>query len=106
MMADFDMDALESLPSWLRLNIAATSAWNAQLVNDVEETLLIQLTLGDLALLMYGLNIIEFLSPELGDAAMRIFKKIKELEHAQEFFLRINEKHKDDSGEEAGFSDG
>lgn len=75
-----------NIPSWGRLAIAAQSIFEALEIEDPEDTLFVQLTLPELAILTFGMQVAANLFPELGPLAVRLYKKLRGLTAAQEYF--------------------
>lgn len=75
-----------NIPSWGRFAIAAQSIFEAVEAEDPEDTLFVQLTLPELAILTFGLQTAVNLYPEMVPLGVRVYKKLRGLVDAQEYF--------------------
>lgn len=72
--------------SWHRYSIYAQNVARAIDVEDPEDTLMIQLMLGDVAVIALGTVLARQLYPEIADRCEVLLDKLTELGVAQEFF--------------------
>jgi hypothetical protein len=86
-----------SVPSWRKDLFAIEGGILPALRDeDVQETLMVQLTMPELALYTFGLVTLERLYPELAPLAMRCSAKIAELAQAQEYLSDSSDTSEDE----------
>lgn len=77
---------LDNVPSWRRDGFAIEMGiMPAVRVEDPEKTMMVQLTMPELAIFAFGLTIIERLFPELAMLARRVSSKLEELAEVQDY---------------------
>ena len=83
---------LNDLPSWIQYNLACSSAARAaEIANDPEDTLMVQLTFSELSTLTLGLLVMSRVFPELVDLAAELSRKLKQVGEAQGFLRSTTE---------------
>lgn len=85
-MPEGSYEHLRNFPTWRRDSLAIEGGILPSLADeDVEETLMVQLTMPELALYTFGLSLIERLFPELSPLCVRCSEKMADLCRAQEY---------------------
>lgn len=85
-MPEGDLDNLKNVPSWGQYAIGCQSLVVAQEDEDVEDTLMVQLTVTEVAMVSLGIILLERMFPEMRQMAERFGLKIQELAKVQEYF--------------------
>lgn len=81
-----DPEDVAKLPTWMQVAVGCFAVQEAHQAEDPEDTLMMQLTLPELAQFSLGLMLQALLFPELTFFAQRTQAKLKALTKAQDYF--------------------